>query len=191
MAPFDYLSVMVSIVIGVGLTQLFAGIGNVIQVRRRVKRYRLHSIWVLLLVAIHVQTWWSFWALRGVSDWTFAGFAYVLIGPALLVIASHVVLPERSAETIDAEAHYFAVSPILFALLAALAAWAMLLEPVMGLRELFVPFRLFQVLGVLTLAACAASRNKRLHAGAAAVIVVLIATAIALTRFRLSQLPVD
>ncbi|HEU4403472.1 MAG TPA: hypothetical protein VFT43_15345 [Candidatus Polarisedimenticolia bacterium] len=36
---------MLSIVLG--LTQLFAGIGNLVQIRRRVKRYWLHTLWFL------------------------------------------------------------------------------------------------------------------------------------------------
>jgi len=67
---FNYLSVMVSIVVGLGLTQLFAGIGNLVQVRRRVKLYPLHSLWVLLVIVLHLHMWWSFWALRAVAEWT-------------------------------------------------------------------------------------------------------------------------
>jgi hypothetical protein len=180
---------MISIVIGVGLTQLFAGIGNVFQVRRRVRRYWLHSLWVLLLIAIHVQTWWSFWALRAVADWTFSGFAYVLIGPSILVIASHVVLPELVSESIDVKAYYFDTSRLFFGMLALVAAWAMLLEPIMGLRELLIPFRLYQVTGVLTLVGCAVSKDERVHALGALWIVALLAIAIGLTRFRLTAFP--
>src|SRR6266571_1445479 len=94
MDAFNYLAVMLSIVLGLGLTQLFAGIGNLVQIRRRVKRFWLHTVWVLLLIVLHVHMWWSFWALRGVTHWTYATFVYVLVGPALLVIASHIIIPE-------------------------------------------------------------------------------------------------
>jgi len=57
---FNYLSVMISIILGVGLTQLFAGIGNLLQVRHRVKQYWLHGLWVLILIVAHVHLWWSF-----------------------------------------------------------------------------------------------------------------------------------
>lgn len=185
MAAFDYLSVMVSIVVGVGLTQLFAGIGNVVQVRRRVRRYWLHTLWVLLLVFIHAQVWWSFWALRAVSDWTFVDFGYVLIGPGTLVIASHVVLPELVDDRIDVRAHYYDTSPLFFGMLVAVALWAMCLEPVMDLAPLLVPFRALQLAGVLALVVCAASRDERAHSAAIAVIAAVIAISISLTRFRL------
>ena len=81
MDAFNYLWVMVSIVLGLGLTQLFAGIGNLVQIRRRVKLYWLHSLWVLLLVGLHLHMWWSFWALRGIADWSYGAFVYILFGP--------------------------------------------------------------------------------------------------------------
>src|SRR6058998_2632434 len=118
MDAFGYLSVMVSIVLGLGLTQLFAGIGNLVQIRRRVKLYWLHSLWVLLLIVLHVHMWWSFWALRVVADWNYATFVYVLIGPAALVIASHIIIPELLEGRIDVQRHYFDTSPLFFGILA-------------------------------------------------------------------------
>lgn len=128
MDAFNYLSVMVSIVLGLGLTQLFAGIGNLVQIRRRVKLYWLHTFWVLLLIGLHLHMWWSLWALR-----------------------------------------------------------AMVLEPIMGLRPFFVPFRILQAVGVVTFGSCSASKNRRLHAVATALIILLLVTGITLDRFSLGQ----
>jgi hypothetical protein len=176
---------MVSIVLG--LTQLFAGIGNLVQVRRRVKLYWLHSVWVLLLIVLHLHMWWSFWALRGVAEWTYAIFVYVIFGPGALVIASHITIPELLDGRIDVERHYFDTSPLFFGILTAAALWAMFLEPIMGLRSFLVPFRLLQAVGVVTLGCCSASKNRRLHAAAIAVIVLILATGITLDRFSLGQ----
>jgi len=68
---FRYLAVMISMVLGFGLTTLCGGIGNLVQIRRRVKLYWLHSLWVVLLLVLHVHLWWVFWSLRGVADWTY------------------------------------------------------------------------------------------------------------------------
>ena len=190
MDAFGYLSVMVSIVLGLGLTQLFAGIGNLVQIRRRVKLYWLHSLWVLLIIVLHLHMWWSFWALRGVVDWTYATFVYVLIGPAALVIASHIIIPELLDGRIDVERHYFDTSPVFFGILTVTAAWAMFLESIMGLRSFFVPFRFLQVAGVVAFGSCSASKNKHLHAAAIVLIVLLLVTGITFTRFQLGQLDI-
>lgn len=54
--------------LGLGLTQLFAGIGNLVQVRRRVRFYWLHSTWIVLMIGLHIQMWWSFWMMRDVQE---------------------------------------------------------------------------------------------------------------------------
>jgi hypothetical protein len=182
MDAFNYLSVMVSIVLGLGLTQLFAGIGNMVQIRRRVKRYWLHTSWVMLLIVLHVHMWWSFWGLRGVPSWTYATFVYVMVGPALLVIASHIIIPELVDSRIDVERHYFDTSPLFFGILAGAATWAMLVEPIMGLRAFFVPFRFMQAAGVVAFGACAASKNRRLHVVAIVLVVLILVAGITLAR---------
>ena len=135
MDAFNYLSVMVSIVLGLGLTQLFAGIGNLVQIRRRVKLF----------------------------------------------------IPELLEGRIDVQRHYFDTSRVFFGILTATAAWAMFIEPIMGLRSFFVPFRFMQVAGVVAFGSCSASKNKRVHAAAIILIVLLLVTGIAFTRFRLGQ----
>lgn len=188
MEAFNYLTVMASVVVGLGLTQLLAGIGNFVQIRRRVRFYWLHTGWVLLLIVLHLHMWWSFWVLREVSDWNYGTFAYVLIGPGLLVIASHLVIPEMLDGRIDVERHYYDTHAVFFGLLAATGVWAMFLEPVTGVRTFVVPFRILQAFGTATLVALAISGNKRFHAMATVLLAVLITVAITLTRFRLGQL---
>src|SRR5262245_60387556 len=187
MDGFNYLSVMVSIILGLGLTQLFAGIGNLVQVRRRVRLYWLHTLWVLLLIVLHLHMWWSFWALRGVAEWTYAVFVYVVIGPAALVIASHIIIPEMLEGRIDAERYYFDTSPLFFGILTIAAAWAMFFEPIIGLRAFFIPFRVLQGIGVTTFAACSASKDRRLHAAALVLIVMLLLFGITFDRYELGQ----
>ena len=154
------------------------------------KLYWLHSLWVLLVIVLHLHMWWSFWALRGVADWNYASFVYVLIGPAALVIASHIIIPDLLEGRIDVERHYFDTSRVFFGILTATAVWAMFLEPIMGLRSFFVPFRFMQVAGIVAFGSCSASKNKRLHAAAIVLIVLLLVTGITFTRFQLGQLDI-
>lgn len=191
MDAFNYLSVMISVIVGLGLTQLFAGIGNFVQIRRRVRFYWLHALWILLLIVLHLHMWWSFWVLQEVADWHYGIFTYVLVGPAALVVASHIIVPELIDGTIDVEAYYYDTARVFFGMLVLIALWAMFLEPVTGVRQFVRPFRLMQTTGLLVFVACAVSRNKRLHEVAAVLVAALVAIAILYTRFRLGQLALD
>ncbi len=187
MDAFNYLSVMVSMVLGLGLTQLFAGVGNMVQIRRRVKPYWLHFVWIWLLAVLHVQMWWSFWTLRAVTEWTYTSFFFVLLGPGMLVVASHVILPELVDGTIDVETHYYDTRPVFFGLIAGAGTWAMVLEGVMGLRALLVPFHLVQVAGIALMLLCAWSSNRRVHAVSTFVVIAMLVSTTLLTRYRLGQ----
>jgi hypothetical protein len=187
MEGFGYICVMVSILLGMGLTRLLAGIGNLVQIRRRVKLYWLHTLWVLLVIVFHLHVWWSFWTMRGVTVWNYATFVFVLLGPATLVIASRIIIPELIGDRIVVERHYYDTSPLFFGILSLGAAWFMFLEPVMGVRSFFVPIRFLQASGVVTFACCAASKDRRLHVTALVVIAALLAVSITLARFSLGQ----
>ena len=63
----------------------------------------------------------------------------------------------------------------------------MFLEPVMGLRSFFVPFRFLPATALLTLASCSAWKSKRVHAAAVVLIVLLVVIGIRLNRFHLGQ----
>jgi hypothetical protein len=187
MDAFNYLSVMVSLVLGLGMTQLFAGIGNMVQIRRRVSPYWLHSIWIGLLIALHIQMWWSFWAMRAERDWTYGEFAFVLVGPATLCIASHAFLPELIDGTIDVKKHYYDARKVFFGMLIVAAVWGIVIEPLMGLRPLLIPFRLVQVTGIGLMVACALSSNPRVHVVSTLLITAMLAAGTVLTRYRLGQ----
>ena len=180
---------MISLILGVGLTQLFAGIGNLLQVRHHVKQYWLHRLWVVILIVAHVHLWWSFWALRESVAWSYGLFLYVLIGPAGLVIAGHIIIPGEFYEEVaegrfDLRHHYYETHRLFFGIFAAILAWAMLLEPVLGVRSLFVGFRVVQALGLVMVSLCAVSKSPLLHTITVLVTIGLLAGIILLVRFR-------
>ena len=107
MDAFGYLSVLISIILGLGVTQLLTGIGRLIQGRGRVTPYMPSVVWAGLLLLVHVQTWWTMFGLRGVEAWTFAGFLVVLLQPAILYLLSALVLPDLNGpEQVDLRENY-------------------------------------------------------------------------------------
>ncbi len=108
---FQYLSVLVSIVLGLGITQLLTGVGRLAQARGRVRGYWPAALWIVLLFLIHVQSWWAIFALRDHHAWTFLAFLVVLMTPTSLYLMAALALPDvdlRSAEPVDLREHYHA-----------------------------------------------------------------------------------
>jgi len=116
---FSYLSVLLSIIIGLGVTQLLTGVGRIIRNRDRVQVDWLPLLWVALLLVVFVQVWWSSFGLRNYRDWTFASFLVVLLQTGTLYLMAAVLLPEQIDESPSLAAHYERQHRWFFGLLVA------------------------------------------------------------------------
>jgi hypothetical protein len=107
MDAFSYLSVLLSIIIGLGLTQLLTAVGRLIRHRDRVRFDWLPLLWAAVMLVIFVQVWWSMFGLRSHRDWTFTAFLLVLAQTCTLYMMAAVVLPEQVDQTtVDLASHY-------------------------------------------------------------------------------------
>ena len=115
MDAFGYLSVLLSIIIGLGLTQVLTACGRLIRHRERVRVYWPPLLWAGLLILIYVQSWWSSFGLRSFENWTFFSFFVVLLQTVMLYMMAAVVLPEQLDEAVvDLRAYYDRQSRWLF-----------------------------------------------------------------------------
>jgi hypothetical protein len=104
---FSYLSVLLSIILGLGLTQLLTATGRLIRHRERVRADWLPLLWGAVLLVIYVQVWWAMFGLRLHRDWTFLAFLIVLTQTGTLYLMAAVALPEQVEESgVDLGAYY-------------------------------------------------------------------------------------
>lgn len=170
---FQYLTVLVSIVLGLGLTQLLTAVGRLVQARARVRLYWPTLLWVALLFLIHVQSWWAMFDLRDHAAWTFLEFLVVLLTPTTLFLMTALILPDVAesvgdGQTLDLRAHYYAQARWFFGAAAAVIV-SSLLRPVVLDGEF--PLDLDRGLQLVFLAcalAAAWSPRPRLHEALAA-----------------------
>lgn len=174
MDAFSYLSVLTSIILGLGIQQVLQGYRSLILSRRRVKFYAPPLIWSVLLLMMIAQHWWSSFHLAQRADWSFAIFATILVMTALIYMMAAVVLPDIPAdEPIDLRDHYYRERPAFFGLAAAAISWSMVREYMLEGR-LPEPANLGFHLVFLTLCLLAiAIRRPRVHEGFAVLMVVL------------------
>jgi hypothetical protein len=97
MTPFEHLSVLISIVIGLGIAHLLTAVQHLIQARERIVFYWLPLAWAVLVLVTQVEWWWSSFSLEGQSDWNFFYFLFLLLSPVALFLASALVLPAIEA----------------------------------------------------------------------------------------------
>jgi hypothetical protein len=126
MDAFSYLSVLLSIILGLALTQLLQGLRGIALHRTRVRLYLPVLAWATTLMLIFVQTWWAMFGLRRHTEWSFIQFFIVILHTVLLYMLAAIVLPDfRGDDAVDLREHYVA-HRLLFSLLLVGAALASL-----------------------------------------------------------------
>ncbi len=175
MSAFDYLSVLISIILGLGITQVLSGFGRLLNVRSRVRWYGPAVAWGILLLLIHVQTWWAMFQLRAQTTWTLPVFLFVLLLPILLYLMAALALPDAGGtEAIDMKASYYAHAGWFFGLCMAVIASSMLRPVVLGGTFRVDEDHAFQALFFLGCAGGALTRWEWYHRWMTAVFFVLI-----------------
>ena len=127
MDAFSYLSVLLSIILGLAITQVLQGLRGLMHARARLQMYAPTMIWALLLLVAFVQSWWSEFGLRRHESWTFLGFSVVVAHSLFLYMLGALVLPDvRGEGTVDLREHYYESHRWFFSfvVLAALAGIA-------------------------------------------------------------------
>jgi len=168
MGAFEYLSVLISIILALGMTRVLAGVGEMLQARSRRHIYWVHAVWIVNLFLYLVIAWWIFYRWRDQKPWNFYLFLFVLISPTILYLASLLLFPrEADVETvIDYKAHYYANHRaffILFALFIPVDIVDSLLKGVPHFLSLGPIYFLSGVLYFAGLITAAVTRNQRYH----------------------------
>ena len=123
MSAFDYLTILISIVLGLAIANVLTRLATVITARRRVDFYWPPVAWAIWIFFICVQHWWAEWSVRHTAEWTFGTFWLRLLVPVDLFLLSTLVLPERDEDgKLDLGAWYFHNRAWFFAIMFFLPA---------------------------------------------------------------------
>jgi len=107
MDQFGYLSVLLSIIVGFGITQILIGFRGIVLSRKRVQMYWPTLAWAVLLLLITVQSWWAMFGMRAIQHWTFPVFGILLTQTIIQYMLAAIVFPDFSGdESIDLSTHY-------------------------------------------------------------------------------------
>lgn len=79
MSDFEFLSVLVSIVVGFGLTRLLGGLGRAYHFRGSSKMDVVHAVWTVTTFFVIVLNWWVFLLWRDIELWSFTLFFPIIV----------------------------------------------------------------------------------------------------------------
>jgi hypothetical protein len=95
MSEFEYITVLLSIILGLAVTQLLAGFARLL----RDGRSLTPAWWIFVLIAMlllaNLQIWWVSHEWRRVEEWTFLAYAAFMILPVLMYLLAYLLLPDN------------------------------------------------------------------------------------------------
>jgi hypothetical protein len=164
MDAFSYLSVLLSIILGLAITQVLQGFRGLMHARSHVRLYAPTLIWAGLSIVVDVQSWWSEFGLRHHQSWTFLAFSVVLAHTICLYMLAALVLPDVNRETgADLREHYYDHYRWFFAFVVLAALFGIGKEFALERRLPEMRNLLFQLSFVVTCGIAALTRREWYH----------------------------
>jgi H+/Cl- antiporter ClcA len=96
MSLFEFVTVMISMILALTLGQLLSGATFLLRTSGEVRWYAPHTLWVCGMGLGLVNHWWALWDFRDL-DWNYATFLYILIAPLMAFLAVGLLTPDRES----------------------------------------------------------------------------------------------
>jgi hypothetical protein len=158
---FNYLSVLISIIIGLAIAQVLQGIRGLVLTRSKVKLYTPTVFWAGMALLIAVQVWWASFSMHLQAKWNFLALLTIVLQATSVYMIAALILPDAKGDSpVDLREHYFAHRRWFFGALLGSIVFSLLKELVLYGR---LPYPLdlgFQLaIGVVAIAAMLQSRE--------------------------------
>jgi hypothetical protein len=164
MNEFSYLSVLLSVILGLAVAQILKGFRGLLLSRARIRIYWPVIAWAILILLMCFQSWWAMFGMRGRHDWTFPQFTIVLLQTIVTYMLAGLVFPDLfGEEVIDLKESFYAHRGWFFAFGFASIAVSVIKEVILDGR-LPLPTNLaFHVVFAATLLVGAVTKREIYH----------------------------
>jgi CubicO group peptidase (beta-lactamase class C family) len=121
MSDFEFVSIILSIVVGLGITRILAGLAATIRYRATLGEKGLSALWASTVLFWQILFWLATvnsYRTSGVG-FTVVNFGTLLLLAVALFFASALILPDRIRPTTDLSQHFWTVRRPFFLVMAA------------------------------------------------------------------------
>lgn len=142
---YEFLGVAYSMVLALGLAELLSAMPRVMTPARRAG---IHLFWVGHMLFMHSYFWWQFWSYKDVTadDVTYLWMVFLLATPALLFVASKVLVSDEADEHRSWKEHFDAKRRAFFGCTIAswVAMWILEAEDMFN-QDVLIGFGVFTI----------------------------------------------
>ena len=173
---FEFVTVMVSMILALCLGHLLRGVTFLAKTDRPVEYYLPHTLWSIEILLAVVNHWWSLWDLRDVN-WSYASFLYILVAPILVSLATGLLAPtQSSAGPIDLHAHFGRIRVLFAAVMVAYTSFMWFDGPLFAGQAVFGPVGIMHIPIIVACAVPGVTKSYRANLIAPGSVIVALVT---------------
>lgn len=114
MTPFEYVIVLISVILGLGITTILTGVAELIKNTQPARLYAPYIIWIGIIFVLHFQDWWLSYQLMSVKEWSLQFFLLIVLYPINLYILAHLLFPSSLSKDFDSKVFFLEHYPRFF-----------------------------------------------------------------------------
>jgi hypothetical protein len=183
-SAFEYVSILVSIILGLGITQILSVVSDLVFDTPKVKFYFPHTVWVMFLLFLHIQDWFISYQLKDIPVWYLPELFFILSYPVLLFVLSKVITPqEDDVDRTDLKVYYYRRYPTIFGLMSGSVLLSILFNAYLLKLSLLDQWPLAVFLALLLGLMRFKTQKESVHIAFASLLILGVGAAIWLERF--------
>ncbi|MEO8770217.1 MAG: hypothetical protein ABI402_09040 [Ferruginibacter sp.] len=118
-SAFEYVSILVSIILGLGITQILASFSDLLYDYKKIRFYWPHTCWVVFILFLHIQDWFIIYQLKDKATWHLPELFFILLYPiSLFCVAKMLLSANKKEERFDMKLFYNRHFPLIFFMVA-------------------------------------------------------------------------
>jgi len=116
-SAFEYISILVSIILGLGITQILTSFTDLLYHYKKTKLFWPHVAWTIFILFLHIQDWFITYQLKHLQAWPLPLLLFILAYPIALFITAKMLFPQQDEDpNLTLKEYYFQKYPIIFIL---------------------------------------------------------------------------
>ena len=178
MSPFEFITVLISIILGLGITTILTGVAERIKHFHNTKLFTPYVIWISIVFMLHIHEWWNTYTLQSIEVWSLPMFLFILLYPITLYVLAHLLFPSNNDNQFDARDFYFENYRRYYVIAIALLVLGILHN--VFIEHLNIRTQIGQVisLAIVTVFLISKTRKEIIHTIAAGVLLIILVSLI-------------
>ena len=136
MSDFEYLSVLVAIIVGIGFTHLLLSIGRVVGEVKELNASPAQLVWTANILLMMASFWWWAISLRELQEWIYLQLLFLLFDVSLWCLLAAILYPINMPQQYDLGLHFEKKRKAFYSILIILAFVDPLTASILGTEHL-------------------------------------------------------